>query len=341
MKKRNLLFLFIGFAILISARSDKVAYRMFNAKGKVTDYKELLKEAEKADIIFFGEMHDNPICHWLELELAKDLYKEKKERLVLGAEMFERDNQLLLNEYISKMIRKKDFEAEAKLWKNYGTDYAPIVDFAVENHIPFIATNIPRRFASLVNRKGFEGLDSINAVERGMIAPLPMKFNPELDCYKKMKEMMGPEAAGSHISDNIEKAQAIKDATMAHFILKNFSEGMTFLHYNGSYHSEHYQGIVWYVREYNKRTAYTLNILTISCVEQKSLKALEGNNLNLADFIICIPESMTKTQVSSFGSAPMPAITMPAISKDNPLIKADTLAKPADTTEVEGEEDDD
>jgi len=328
MKNKILLLVLVSFILLLAAKSDKPAYRLFNTKGKVVEYADLLKEAKKADIIFFGEMHDNPICHWLELELTKDLYNEKKEKLILGAEMFEVDNQLLLKEYINKMIRKKDFEAEAKIWKNYGTDYAPLVEFAREHGIKFVATNIPRRYASIVNLKGFEGLDSINAYQRGMIAPLPIKFNPELDCYKKMKEMMGGDAGGTHNSDNIVKAQAIKDATMAHFILKNGMEGMTFLHFNGSYHSDHYQGIVWYIREYNKRNEFDLKILTISSVEQGSPDELDENNLGLADFIICTPEDMTKTQATPASSMPATGVTKPSSA----TAKTDTLSKPADTT---------
>ena len=316
MRKIYLLLILFGFLFLTAAKSDKAAYRLFDSKGKEVDYEDLLKAAKKADVIFFGELHDNPICHWLELELTKDLFAEKKDNLILGAEMFERDNQLLLNEYLSKMIRKKDFEAEAKLWKNYGTDYAPIVDFAAKNNIPFIATSVPRRYAALVNRLGFEGLDSINALQRGMIAPLPIKYDPELDCYKKMKEMMG-DAGNAHGSDNIMKAQALKDATMAHFLLKNGKEGMSFLHFNGAYHSDRHQGIVWYLNEYNKRTAFTLTVLTISTVEQESTKDLDEKSIGLADFIICIPESMTKTQVSASSSAPSMKPAVPVMKKDS------------------------
>ena len=340
MKNKILLFGLASLFFLVAAKSDKPAYKLFNVKGMVVDYEDLLKEAKKADIILFGEIHDNPICHWLELELTKDLYKAKKNKLVIGAEMFERDNQLLLNEYISGMIRKKDFEAEAKLWKNYATDYAPLVDFARENMIKLVATSIPRRFAAIVNLKGFEGLDSINAVERGMIAPLPIKFNPELDCYKKMLENIG-DAGMSHTGPNIQKAQAIKDATMAHFILKNGMEGMTFLHLNGSYHSDHYQGIVWYLKKYNQRNEFDLKILTISCVEQESIVELDEKNKGLGDFIICIPDDMTKTQTSSFTAGPIPAMNMPAVLNDKNLIKADTIAKPADTSDVEVDVDDD
>ena len=325
------------FIFLIAGKSDKPAYSLFNGKGKAVKYQDLLDEAKQADIVFFGEFHDNPICHWLELQLTKDLYNEKKHNLVLGAEMFEIDNQLLLKEYLSKMIRKKDFEAEAKLWKNYATDYAPIVDFARENGIKLVATNIPRRYAAIVNLKGFEGLDSINAVERGMIAPLPIKFNPELECYKKMKEEMGGGAGGAHNSDNIVKAQAIKDATMAHFILKNGMEGMTFLHFNGSYHSDNHQGIVWYVREYNKRNEFDLKILTISTVEQGSIDELDEKNKGVADFIICIPDDMTKTQAPSAFSMPAIPAMMPASIQTKP----DTSSKPVNMIESKGDDDGD
>ena len=292
--KKTLFAIPIIMLLLVAAKSDKPAYRLFNSKGHSVDYGDLLKAAKKADIIFFGEVHTSPICHWLELQLTKDLYEIKKENLVLGAEMFERDNQLLLNEYMSKMIRKKDFEAEAKLWGNYKTDYAPIVDFAREKGLKFIATNVPRRFAALVNSKGFEGLDSINALERTLIATLPIKFNPDLECYRKMKEMMGD--SPGHNSDNISKAQALKDATMAQYILKNGYDPYTVIHFNGSYHSDNYQGILYYINEINKKTDVVLNILTISTVEQDTIEDLSKENHGKADFILCVPSDMTKSQ---------------------------------------------
>jgi uncharacterized iron-regulated protein len=288
-----LLLLLIPF---LAMKSDKPAYRIFNAKGHTVDYEDLLKAAKKSDIIFFGELHTNPIVHWLELELTRDLFAEKGVNLVLGAEMFEVDNQLLIREYLSKMIRKKDFEAEAKLWPNYKTDYAPIVDFARENGLKFTATNIPRRFAALVNIKGFEGLDSINAVERGMIAPLPIKYPDSLECYAGIVKNAG-EGMPAHLTANLGKAQAIKDATMAHFIIKSGAyDGKTILHFNGSYHSDNYQGIVWYVNQAIRQTSFELKILTISCMEQENIDTISRQDAAKADFIIMIPASMTKTQ---------------------------------------------
>ncbi len=161
MKKNVLLGIFV-FLLFAAMKSDKPAYRIFDLKGRTAEYEKVVKSALDSDIILFGELHNSPICHWLELELTKDLYAETKENLVMGAEMFESDDQLVLNEYLSGKVKEKNFEAEAKLWDNYKTDYKPLVQYALKNKIPFVATNIPRRYASLVNKSGFEGLDSLS-----------------------------------------------------------------------------------------------------------------------------------------------------------------------------------
>ena len=281
-------FSFSGFS------SDKPAYKVFTSKGRSADYGDLIKAARSSEIIFFGEIHDNPICHWLELQLAKDLLKVNGKNLVLGAEMFETDNQLLLNEYVTRqIIRKIDFDAEAKLWPNYKTDYSPLVEFARENKVRFIATSIPRRFAAIVNLKGFEGLDSIMGNERGLIAPLPIPYDSSVNCYKNITEAV---KGVPHMGANIAKAQAIKDATMASFILKNFlADSTVFLHFNGSYHSENHEGIVWMMQQYLLKGNLSPKILTITCVEQDKLDDLEKSNEGTADFIIIIPSDMTKT----------------------------------------------
>jgi uncharacterized iron-regulated protein len=208
---------------------------------------------------------------------------------MIGAEMFETDDQLILDEYLAGKMKEKTFEVEAKIWDNYKTDYKPLVQFALDHKIPFIGTNVPRRYASLVNRSGFEGLDSLSLEAKAFLPPLPIVYDPELPGYKKMMEMMG--GSDSHASPNIPKAQALKDATMAYNILKNYKEKNTLIHFNGSYHSENFEGIVWYI----KQSRPDLKIITITSVEQDTVNALAEENLNLADFTICIPSSMGKT----------------------------------------------
>jgi uncharacterized iron-regulated protein len=212
--RKSILLVFVVFILGSAMKSDKPAYQFYNLKGKETGYSDVLKAALESDIVFFGEQHDSPVCHWLELELTKDLFADKKEKLVIGAEMFETDNQLLLDEYLSGKIKERNFEEEAKLWKNYKTDYKPIVKFALENKIPFIATNIPRRYASLVNKSGLEALDSLSGEAKSFLPPLPIAYDPELKGYKELVQMM--KENGGHDTLNIAKAQAVKDATMAY-----------------------------------------------------------------------------------------------------------------------------
>jgi len=288
MRRIKITFLLLTFAALVAFKSDKPAYLLFNKEAKTVKYEKMLKVLEEADIVFFGELHNNPICHWLQLEITKDLFESKAEQLVLGAEMFETDNQLLIDEYLNEDIKQSNFEKEVRLWNNYKTDYKPLLEFAKSNGLYFVATNIPRRYASLVSNKGFEGLDSLSVEAKNYIAELPISYDGELSGYKDMLEMMKDMP---HANNNIPKAQAAKDATMAEFILKNWKEGELFLHYNGAYHSNDYQGIVWYLLQANPN----LKIITISSVEQKDVKELDEDYLNLADFILVTPESMTKT----------------------------------------------
>lgn len=271
----------------------KAAYRVFTSEGKKTDFNEILKELSRSDIVFFGELHDDPIAHWLELEVTRSLFAVKGKNMVMGAEMFEADNQLLIDEYLQGVYDASKFEAEVKLWKNYKTDYKPLVEYAKANYIPFIATNVPRRYASLVSRKGFEGLQSLTAEAKNYFAPLPFPYDPEVKCYKDMLKMggMGMGRDTSHMNQNLPKAQALKDATMAHFILKNWSEGKIFIHYNGSYHSRNNEGIIWYLKKYNP----SLRILSIETVLQEVPDSLEKENRNIASFIVTIPSSMTRT----------------------------------------------
>ena len=51
----------------------KQAYQIFNAKGKKSSYSKMINSLTKQDVILFGELHNNPISHWLQLEVTTDL----------------------------------------------------------------------------------------------------------------------------------------------------------------------------------------------------------------------------------------------------------------------------
>jgi uncharacterized iron-regulated protein len=270
----------------IAFKSDKNAYMIFDSKGKACHYAKMLEQAREADVVLFGEQHDNPINHWLEQELTKDLYETKKESLVLGAEMFESDDQIVVNEYLNGSLTEKTFKDECKLWTNFASDYKPLLDFAKKYKLRFIATNVPRRYANMVYTRGLEKLDSIEPEAMRWIAPLPIAYDKTLKCYADIFA-----AAKGHGGENLPKSQAIKDATMAYFILKNLSAGQTFIHYNGSYHTDNHMGIEWYLRQARPH----LKIVTIGSTEQDTINVLSKENEGLGNFILVTPASMSKT----------------------------------------------
>lgn len=276
--------------------SDRPAYLLFTGDGKPAGYGDLLVSALKHDVILFGELHNDPIAHWLRLELARDLHANSTRPLGIGMEMFEADQQILLDEYLSGIIRRRNFEQEARLWNNYETDYRPLVEFARENNIPVIATNIPRRYASLIFHEGPDSLARLSPEAKKWMAPLPIPVDLELPGYKRIHE-----AALHHGSPYLAHSQASKDATMAYFIMKNHDKrrphSIRTLHANGTYHSDNYEGIYWYLKHYR----FKGSILTIS-TSQPSVMPDAGEPLpndhpkpGRADFLLMVPERMTRT----------------------------------------------
>lgn len=271
------------FTLQLSAQKIE-AYQLYNKKGRKVNFKRLVKSVKKKDIILFGELHDNPIAHWMQLKLAKELNQEND--LVLGAEMLEADNQQVLNQYLNDEINQKSLDTLARLWVNHKTDYKPLVDFAKSENLKFVATNIPRRYASQVYRNGFEVLDTLPKNEKNWIAPLPIDYDPDLPGYKKMLTMMK-----DHKDPNLPKAQAIKDATMAYFIMENREKDQQFLHFKGAYHSNNFEGIYWYLKQADNE----VKIATISTVVQKDVSKLKKDYNGEADFILVVDKEMTRT----------------------------------------------
>lgn len=277
--------LLVGLSLSLVAQDH--AYRIYNSKGKKVSFKKMVKKLDGNDVVLFGEYHNNPISHWLEYEYAKAFIQHGPS--LFAAEMFERDNNDELQLYMQDSITAKGLDTLARLWNNFKTDYKPLVDLAKDSGVGFVAANIPRRYATKVYKGGFAALDSLTDEEKSWIAPLPIEFDSTLPQYQAILAMMG-----GHGSPRIVKAQAIKDATMAWFIL---SEGLkknpdvSVLHFNGAFHSDFYEGIGWYLKQYKP----DVEIGTITTVSQVDVNKLAKEHKGRADFIIVVDEDMTTT----------------------------------------------
>jgi uncharacterized iron-regulated protein len=266
------------------------AFVLYDSAGKKQAFAEVTTELAKADVVLFGELHNNALLHWLQLQTLKALHEEKGLDLVMGLEMLETDVQLIVNEYMSDQISEKHFISEARAWPNYKTDYAPLVNYMKESGLHVYATNTPRRYANLVSREGILKLSQLQPEAQNFLPPLPIEIDTTLPAYAALAEMMSFHGGGMKAS-NMVQAQALKDATMAHFILKNRTNKQLFLHLNGSFHSNNFEGVYHFL----KKAKPNLNVITINSVEQTALDSLAEVNRGSANYIFVLPADMTKT----------------------------------------------
>ena len=272
---------------------DKVAFELYNNKGKTVKYAKMIKNLAKSDMVFFGEYHTNPISHWMQLEMAKSFYELKGNTLFFGAEMFENNNQLVLDEYLAGFYTEDKMIPEITgLWENYLTDYKPLLDFAKEKELRFIATNIPRRYASMINKKGIESMSLISEEASDLIGPdLQKFFDPTAKAYADMASMMGGHVPANIV--NMQMAQASKDATMAHFSLVNYQNGDFYFHFNGSYHSNYNEGIIWWINKIQPG----LNMKSIATVTRSEWDEMNPEQKGtIANYTIVVADNMTKTK---------------------------------------------
>ncbi len=153
---RKILFLVvIIFLPFFTKAQDLPTYKIFDKEGVEVSFGQMSDALGTSEVVLFGELHNESIIHWLQLQLLKDLHTKGKS-IAVGMEMFEADDQLVINEYWTGNYAMAQFEAEVKLWNNHKVDYKPILEYAKANKLPFVATNIPRRYAKhgLKARKG-------------------------------------------------------------------------------------------------------------------------------------------------------------------------------------------
>ena len=229
---------------------NKMDYKFYDTQTKSSlTLSELADKLQNCDVVFFGELHDDILIHRLEAEILPFLY-EKNKNLVISMEMFERDVQKYLDQYLAGKISEADFLKNSRPWPNYRTDYRPIIEFAKEHKLPVLAGNIPRKYAAMLNKQGYETLKKLPAEEQKYFAE---KLVVRDDNYKKrfletMKSNMGIHgelsAARKNMLGNFYAAQCFKDDTMAESIdnyLKNHPQKKV-IHFNGDFHSNSHLG---------------------------------------------------------------------------------------------------
>jgi uncharacterized iron-regulated protein len=259
-------------------------YRIYDRQGNAATMQQILEEINKNDVVFLGEMHDDAVGHALQFELFKaavDKYSTNR-KISLSLEMFERDTQVVVNEYLAGFISEKKFLDDSRPWGNYKTDYRPLVELAKEKKLNVVAANAPRRYVNMVSRNGRESLNSLSTEAKAFLPPLPYA-EPTKAYSDKFKALMGPSPEAQMGIDKILASQSLWDAGMAYSISQNIVKKGLVIHLNGAFHTENRLGTVEHLLKYKPKT----NVLVVTMrYEEDFTKFDKTKHNNLGDFVI-------------------------------------------------------
>ena len=288
---------FIGVSLLVfsfalpAQDSMSAHYKIYDTRLKqIITIDKIVTDMAGADVLFFGEEHNDSAGHYLENKIFRALYNQYGDKVALSMEMFETDGQLVLNEYLAGTIDESRFSRDIRLWNNY-KDYRPMVEFARQNKVPVIAANPPRRYVNLVTRRGMRSLDSLSKDAKRYLPPLPYDTLSGRYREKFMDIMKGSPGSGS---SNIYYSQSLWDAGMAQSIynyLKRNKRKKIF-HCVGGFHTEEKLGTATQLQMRNKK----LNILNIACFSDASFGNPDWEKFNYrGDYIIITNPDLKKT----------------------------------------------
>lgn len=300
------------------ALNDERAFNIYDSRGRAATLEDVVEATSGTDVAFIGETHDDPGAHAFEVELLKRAFarysqgdeKKSSRPLILSLEMFERDVQLILDEYLAGLISERHFLASSRPWKNYQTDYKPLVEFARAHKIPVIASNAPARYVSLVSQKGPSALRDLSRDAKRAIPQLP--YAAASDAYaKKFSDFMRsahedsgtpknpaspsdaktPAAQAAHSTPNLLDAQNLRDAAMGYSIAEALKrrERALVLHVNGAFHSEEGLGAPEHVRRYRKKA----RVLIITIIPANDFDGAKISKLG--DFIVLTRKAAPKS----------------------------------------------
>jgi uncharacterized iron-regulated protein len=278
-------------ALFVATAAGQVAlsadqYRVYDAKGNPATIDDVIKALANNDVVFLGEQHDDAVGHAFQAEVFKRAVAQymNERTMALSMEMFERDVQIVVDEYLNGLITEAQFLSSSRPWGNYKWDYKPLVELAKEKRLPVIAANAPRRYVNMVSRNGRTSLNALSKTAKKWIAPLP--YGEPTDAYaKKFKALMGPSGEAQMGLDNILASQTLWDATMANSVAKFLKDHKKPLvvHLNGGFHTEDRLGTVDQLFKYRSKT----KVLVVTMQYEDDFKKFDPTkHTGKGDFVV-------------------------------------------------------
>ena len=245
-------------------QSSYIPHRVYDSRQKrFSDLEMMLLDLARQDVVFVGEQHDDPATHRLERAILEGLAR-RRSNILVSLEMFERDSQSLLDNYLANRISEQEFLKASRPWPRYQTDYRPLVEFAKSRQWSVLAANIPRKYAARISREGLATIDQLPPGERQLVAEAlhcpfdgyydrfaeVMNSHPVATSGRESGEAKSAEAKKEidarrrEMTERFYFAQCAKDETMAESIVRRFDPpalrpGPLVVHFNGAFHSDY------------------------------------------------------------------------------------------------------
>ena len=282
--------LFFNF-IQLNAQITEANYRIYSVKlAREANINDIVDDMKNNDVLFYGEEHNDSVTHYLENKIFETLFQKYSNVITLSMEMFDRDVQPIMNEYLTSDIREKNFKKDARVWSNY-RDYRPMIELSKANKLDVICANAAGRYSNLAGRKGQKALMTLPDESKKYFAPLPYdtasgKYYEKLmglfnDGNSKKKKQSS--SAGESFS--LVMAQSLWDATMAYSIseyLKLHNTKKVF-QVNGRFHSDERFAVVTQLKKYSPNS----RVLVISSGVDESFPSIDWiKHKQLGDYII-------------------------------------------------------
>jgi uncharacterized iron-regulated protein len=280
--------------VALEAPDEVGALRIIDAeRALVLSVEELASAVIGHDVVFFGEFHGDSLIHATQLRLLEEIAEMTDRPVVVAMEMFERDVQQVVDRYLDGQTDEDAFLAASRPWRNYASDYRPLVEMARRHGWPVIAGNIPREVASRIAREGLAALSGDDLAERGLIAE--DHYCPEDAYFERFAQEMqrhpvpgADEEAMAQMTRRYYESQCAKDEAMAESVARAAAEGALVIHFNGSFHSDYRLGIVPRLL----RRQPGADVVVISPVPSRYIIDRDTEaNLQRGDFLLLLPDT--------------------------------------------------
>lgn len=254
------------------------------ADGSEIDLAGLVAELAQCDVVVLGEIHDNDAGHALQHDVVRALVDAGRD-VAVSMEMFERDVQGALDDYLAGRITEAAFLAGSRPWKNYQQHYRPVVELARERGLPVLAANVPSAVARQVATSGEIPADHPAWRARSSAAP-------EDDYWRRfqatMAGHMGNDSAGA--LRRFYASQCLKDDTMAETVADwldcHNHRPAVVVHLCGHFHSDFGDGTVARLRA--RRPLARIAVLSMRQRSEQPEKK-EAADRDVAHYIAVVP----------------------------------------------------